>query len=254
VKFRKLMNEIFDEIVSRLHRQGIEEAINHLGQARSAFERAEWESANSQIRSFLESLFTSIAAIRLKTDKKGGVARKELENKGLLREREARLVQELIAVAGGASSHAGVSNADEARGRLLAGLGIAYIGLALIPELVRVEDIIVGNLTAPPSTRLPTDAEIYTSCPTCGEKQCLNEAEIVREGEATVYFCKHGCQPIVVVSPPESVAWPGRGYRLGSHVVRNAQDLFLPIIGPGKEVLIPASRAALMRKRPSDSS
>jgi hypothetical protein len=47
-------------------------------------------------------------------------------------------VQEFIAVADGPGSHAGVSNADESLGRFLAGLGIAYIGLGLVPELVRV--------------------------------------------------------------------------------------------------------------------
>lgn len=121
------MNEIFEEIASRLKRQGLDEALNHLTQAKSAFERSEWESANSQIRSFLESLFNSVAVIRLKTSKKGGTARKELEDSGLLRQREARLVQDFIVVAGGSGARAGVSNADEAKGRFLAGLGIAYI-------------------------------------------------------------------------------------------------------------------------------
>jgi len=167
----------------------------------------------------------------------------------LLQEKEARLVQDFMAVAGGAGSHAGVSNADEAKGRFLAGLGIAYIGLALIPELIRVEDIIVGNLTAPEGTSLPTNGEMYTSCPTCKEKQNLNEAEVVRDGEDTVYICRNGCQPIIVVSTPESEAWPGRGYRIGTHVIRNAEDLNLPIIGATKGVLIPASRAALKKKR-----
>jgi len=243
------MNKVLEDIVSRLKRQGLDESLNHLQQAKSAFERSEWESLNSQIRSFLESLFNNIAMIRLKSTKKGGIARKELEDSVLLQEKEARLIQDFMAVAGGAGSHAGVSNADEAKGRFLAGLGIAYIGLALIPELIRVEDIIVGNLTAPEGTSLPTNGEMYTSCPTCKEKQHLNEAEVVRDGEDTVYICRNGCQPIIVVSTPESEAWPGRGYRIGTHVIRNAEDLNLPIIGATKGVLIPASRAALKKKR-----
>jgi hypothetical protein len=47
---------------------------------------------------------------------------------------EARLVQTFMDVAGGAGSHAGRSNEDETRGRFLAGLGICYIGLSLIPR------------------------------------------------------------------------------------------------------------------------
>ena len=242
------MDTIFQQLVERLRRQGMEEALNHLLQARSAFDRGEWESANGQVRAFLESLYNRIAEICLKTDKKAGAARKELETAGLLRDREARLVQEFVAVAGSSGSHAGVSNADEAMGRFVAGLGVAYIGLALIPELVRVEDVIVGNLTAPPGTRFPTDAEMNTSCPTCGHNQNLAEAEIRRDGDDTIYICKSGCQTIVVVSTPESSAWPGRGYCIGKHVIRNAQDLLLPVIGgSGPGVLIPASPAALMR-------
>lgn len=243
------MNEVFENIVSRFKRQGLDEALNHLQWAKSAFDRSEWESANSLIRSFLESLFNNIAKIRLNSTKKGGAARKELEERGLLQEREARLIQDFFPVAGDAGSHAGVSNLDEAKGRFLAGLGVAYIGLALIPELIRVEDVVVGNLTDPKSTRLPTDGEMYTSCPTCKEKQLLNEAEVVRDGEDTVYICKNGCQPIIVVSTPESEAWPGRGYRIRNHVIRNAEDLHLPIIGATKGVLIPASHAALEKKR-----
>jgi hypothetical protein len=188
-----VMNKVLEDIVSRLKHQGLNESLNHLQQAKSAFERSEWESANSQIRTFLESLFNNIAAIRVKSNKKGGMARKELEDKGLLQERDARLLQYFMDTAGGKGSHAGVSNEDEVKGRFLAGLGIAYLGLALIPELVHVEDVIVGNLTAPSGKSLPTDREMYTSCPTCKENQHLNEAEIIRDGEDTVYICRNGC-------------------------------------------------------------
>ncbi|SHJ43171.1 hypothetical protein SAMN02745219_02537 [Desulfofundulus thermosubterraneus DSM 16057] len=234
-------------------RQGLNEAARHFSRAKSAFDRSEWESANSQVRSALESLFNAVAKLRLNSNKTGGAARQELQDAGLLRTREAKLVQEFIAVAGGSGSHAGVSNADESLGRFLAGIGIAYIGLALIPELVRVEDVLVGQLTAPAGTRLPTDKEVYTTCPTCGIRQTLAQAKISRDGKNTVYTCMHGCQTIVVVGEPEDAPWEGRGYRLGDHVIRNAQDMYLPIIGTGKEVLIPASKGALMKQRPSSS-
>ncbi len=243
------MEHVFKDLINRLVRQGLKETANHFLQAKSAFDRSEWESANSQVRSALESLFNSVARLRLNTNKTGGEARQLLEKSGLLRKREARLVQEFMAVAGGAGSHAGVSNADESLGRLLAGIGIAYIGLALIPELVRVEDVLVDQLSVPFGARLPTDREIYTTCPTCGTRQTLNEAQIIREGKETVYICQHGCQPIVVIGEPEDMPWEGRGYRLGKYVIRNTQDLHLPIIGTGKEVLISASKAALMKRR-----
>jgi len=95
---------------------------------------------------------------------------------------------------------------------------------------------------------LPTDEEIYTSFPTCKEKQRLNEAEVVRDSEDSVYICRNGCQPIIVVSTPESEAWSGRGYRIGTHVILNAENLHLPIIGATKRILILASHATLKKK------
>src|SRR5918998_675599 len=117
-------------IKARLQQQGFDTALNHLNQAESAFNRREWESANAQIRSCLEAVFEGVAGARLHTTETGGAARKELAEKGLLPRYEARLVQHFMDVAGGAGSHAGMSNEDEARGRFLAGLGICYIGLS----------------------------------------------------------------------------------------------------------------------------
>lgn len=244
------MKEHFHSLLERLNRQSFLEASRRFEQARSALDRSEWESANAQVRAALESLFNGVAALRLGTKKTGGEARAALEAAGILRGREARLVQEFIAVAGGAGSHAGVSNADESLGRFLASVGIAYIGLGLVPELVRVEDVLVGQLTAPPGARLPTDQEANTTCPTCGTSQTLSRASLTRKGAETVYMCVNDCQPIVVVGQPGDVPWEGRGYRLGPHVIRNASDLVLPIVGTGNSVLIPASKAALMSRRP----
>lgn len=249
------MDELFTQLMDRLNKQGLNECAIHFSHARSAYERSEWESANAQIRTALEALYDGIAKIRLKTDKTGGKARKQLEDSGLLRPREARLVQEFIAVAGGAGSHAGVSNSDESKGRILAGIGVAFIGLALIPELIKVEDVLIGNLSAPANARLPTDKEIYTTCPTCGAKQTLSEASIMRKETETIYTCLNGCQPIAVVGEPGKEPWEGRGYRLGSHVIRNPSDMHLPIVGSqaSVELLVPASKSALMKDKASDS-
>ncbi|PSW29055.1 hypothetical protein C9J19_08465 [Photobacterium phosphoreum] len=241
------MDKIFEILHARLKTQGLYESDLHFSHAHSAFERSEWESANAQIRTALESLFDNVAKLTLDSNKTGGAARKQLQDNGLLRPREAKLVMEFMSVAGGAGSHAGVSNADESYGRMLAGIGIAYMGLALIPELIRVEDVLIGNLTAPEGASLPTDIEMFTSCPTCHLKQSLSVASITRDNKDTIYICKNGCQTIVVVSSPEESAWSGRGYRLGNYVLRNAQDLFLPIKEGVPPILIPASKAALMK-------
>jgi hypothetical protein len=101
-------------------------------------------------------------------------ARQGLEYAGLLRAREARFVQEFMTVAGGTGSQTGVANSDESLDRLLAGIGIACIGLALILEFIRVEDLLIEQLTAPPGARLTTDKEIHTIRPTCSTQQTLS--------------------------------------------------------------------------------
>lgn len=252
---------VLTELYDRLQRQGCTIALSHLRQAESAFQRREWEAANAQVRSGLEALFDEVARIRLGSVKSGGAARKELEAHRVLRPREGALTKAFMDLAGSSGSHAGVSNEDEARGRILAGAGIAYLALGLIPELTRVEDIVGEKLSAPEGSRLPTDAEIRTECPACGQAQFLSEAEVHRDGEDTVYTCRNGCQTIVVISKPGQSPWPGRGYRIGEHVIRNARNILLPVIAAAgasfinpPAVLIPASPAALMKRRPDAPS
>jgi hypothetical protein len=250
------MQDRVDLTKKRLKRQSFDDALNHLGQAESAISRGEWESANAQTRSFLESVFNEVARITLGTKKTGGNARKELETKGILAAKEAKLIQSFMDLAGQSGSHAGSSTDEDAQGRMMIALGIAEIALTLVPELVRVQDVVIGQLKAPKGTRLPSDSEVKAKCPTCGEQQFLSEATIKRDGGDTVYVCRNACQAIVVVSKPGDTAWPGRGYRLGPHLIRNACDLLLPVISLSNPalvppaVLIPASKAALMRQRP----
>ncbi len=81
------------EINRRLRRQDCTVAEKHLDQAASALGRNEWESASAQVRSAVEASFDRVAEIRLNTAKRGGAARKELETRGLLSEKQGRLVQ-----------------------------------------------------------------------------------------------------------------------------------------------------------------
>jgi hypothetical protein len=123
---------------------------------------------------------------------------------------------------------------------------VSLIGLALLPQLIRVQDVFATQLVPPDGTTLATDDEIRTTCPTCHAEQTLGEAGITRIEAETVYTCKNGCQRIVVVGQPGKIAWPGRGYRLGPYTIRNANDLFVPVgVLPGG-VRLPASRQALM--------
>ena len=231
------------DIKNRLRRQDCGVAENHLEQAASALARGEWESAGAQARSAVEGLFDRVAELRLNSPKRGGAARKELEARGLLSEKQARFVQAFMDYAGASGSHAGTSSPEVAKGRYLAGVGVLLIGLDLLPDLVRVQDVL------PASSAPADDGRALTSCRTCGTQQTLKECEIRRDGPDTVYVCRNGCQVLVVVSTPGDSPWPGRGYRLGDYVIRNASDLFLTVPGSVAKVLIPASPAALMKSR-----
>jgi len=232
------------DIKRRLQRQDCAVAEKHLDQAASALARGEWESASAQVRSAVEALFDRVAQLRLDTSKRGGAARKQLEAEGVLSEKQAKFIQSFMDYAGASGSHAGSSSPDEAKGRYLAGLGILFIGLNLVPELVRLQDVL------PPSNAPADDGRVTTSCRTCGTQQTLQDCELRRDGPDTVYVCRNGCQILVVVSVPGDSPWPGRGYRLGDHVIRNASDLFVTVPGSAARVLIPASPAALMKSRP----
>lgn len=112
------------------------------------------------------------------------------------------------------------------------------------------EILVWAGLDVPSNLRLPSDAQITTSCPTCGEKQSLSEAAIIDEGDELIYACKIGCGPMLVIGPPNDEPWPGRGYRMGDWVLRNATDLTFRLIDQsgkpsGQPVFFPASSHAL---------
>ena len=118
--------------------------------------------------------------------------------------------------------------------------------------IVRAEEVFKNAGIRGPNNSVFFDADFVTECPTCKVKQHLAEAAISLDGDDTLYSCKNGCQPITVISRPGIVAWPGRGYRLGTHVIRNACDIVISTKGMAKALLIPASKAALMKVRPHD--
>jgi hypothetical protein len=91
-------------------------ARNHYEQATRAFEREDWEAANAQFRSACDAAFDTLAhANGCPKTKKGGNARKWLEEQGHLAKDEADLSRAFMAFAGRAGSHAGISDQVDAQ-------------------------------------------------------------------------------------------------------------------------------------------
>jgi hypothetical protein len=120
-------------------------------------------------------------------------------------------------------------------------------------ELVSAERVFKLQDFRPRGAPAFTDTDFTTACPTCSAQQTLAQARMSLDDSDTVYSCKNGCQAIVVIGRPGLAAWPGRGYRLGDYVIRNARDIVLKTEAMPAAVLIPASKAALMKIRADES-
>jgi hypothetical protein len=97
-------------------RPDLDVARSHYEQATRAFERGDWMAANSQFRSACDATFDTLAHAKgCPKGKKGGNARKWLEEKGFLEKDEAELTRAFMAFAGRAGSHAGISDQVDAQ-------------------------------------------------------------------------------------------------------------------------------------------
>ncbi|MEZ9319350.1 toll/interleukin-1 receptor domain-containing protein [Vibrio sp. 10N.286.51.E5] len=120
-------------------------------------------------------------------------------------------------------------------------------------EIVKVEDVFRHQGIAPKGGEAIKDKHMTTTCPACNKNQKLDEASLSLEQDETIYTCKNGCQPIVVVGRPGIVAWPGRGYRLGDHVIRNVKDVLVKTNDMAVPIVLDGRQAALMKTRPKAS-
>jgi len=117
-------------------------------------------------------------------------------------------------------------------------------------DLVKVEDVFAKQAIGSKGGRPIRDSDMRTACPACGTEQLLSEAILSLDAGETVYTCRNGCQPIVVVGRPGIVAWPGRGYRLGDHVIRNVRDVSVKNEDMHAPMILNAREASLMKRRP----
>ncbi len=104
----------------KLTELGFPNAAGHYRQALDAFSRGDWAAANSQIRSLLEDLLPGLAErVEGKRPREVRAALDKLTAKDFLIEGEYSLLRGLWDAAQPRGSHAGLSDAAEARFRLM---------------------------------------------------------------------------------------------------------------------------------------
>lgn len=113
---------------------GWDAAATHYRQAAENVSSGNWESANSQCRSFLEDLIPRMAATLSdkKTPEKARSALQHMQDKGLLGDGEFDFARGLWEMCNSRGSHAGRSDPTEARFRLLA---VTAYGRFLLSQL-----------------------------------------------------------------------------------------------------------------------
>jgi hypothetical protein len=128
-------DEIAQEVVRLFgDRPALAVARNHYEQAQRAFDRGDYEAANSQFRSAYDATYDALAhAMGCPVDRTGGLARRWLQDNGHIDEDEADLMKTFAVFAGRAGSHAGLSDASDSQLRrhfatALIAFGVAKFG------------------------------------------------------------------------------------------------------------------------------
>lgn len=241
-----ILDNTISKIKKVLQARDLEITLNHFEQIPVLISNKNWEAANGQIRSFLESLFNDLCFLTLNKSKKGGDARIALQNANILSKEQANYIFSFMKLSHGSGSHPGLSNEDESTSRWFGCLSIATLACSLFPSIIRVSDLFnLAEIKAPGLIKF-TDNLFYTTCPTCEENQLLNECTIQEKKGETIYTCKNGCQIVAIVSKPMDVAIEGRGFRIKDYVLRNPSKILikLPLSRP---ILIPKSSASLKK-------
>ncbi len=125
----------------RLHELGFTTTFTHLNQATDNAARGNWEAANSQVGSFLESLCEELAARLSTTPGKPpsrGEARKFLEEAGFLDKSEADLLRSFFQVLHSAGGrHSGTSSESDCHRRRLMAIALANYYLERLASFLR---------------------------------------------------------------------------------------------------------------------
>lgn len=239
------INQDIIKIRNELTNRNLKVTLKHFDEAISLFEQRKWESANGQIRSFLESLYNDVSQIVLKSNKTGGQARMLLQKEGIIDETQANFLLSFMKLAHTKGAHPGLSNESETTSRWYACLSLGIVGISLFPNIVTISDVFKNaGIKNPNGNQTFSDEMFGGTCPTCEESQFLSLCTISEENGETHYKCKNGCQDVLVISKTQKYA-KGRGYFLKDYVLRNAHDILIFV--PGGPIKLNKSPGALKK-------
>ena len=102
---------------------------------------------------------------------------------------------------------------------------------------------LLSPLAGPPGL---SEADVRTSCPSCGHSQRLDQA-LYLDGDPweSTYCCAECTLPLLLISPAGPVPWEGRGFEVAGWLLRNPTDVFCRPSSAAPEIRIPASPDAL---------
>jgi hypothetical protein len=90
------------------------------------------------------------------------------------------------------------------------------------------------------------DADISTTCISCGRIQSLAEATVDEyDRRGTAYRCSGCAHTILIVQTRGRVPWDGNGHRIRSWVIRNPRELILQSDQMSRPNVLRASPRAL---------
>lgn len=124
---------------ARLEQYGFAVASHHMNSALDHASDSKWDSANGQVRHFLESICEAIAARIYSGQGEApvrGQARQFLAQEGFLSVKESDLLKSLFQVLHGEGGHAGTSSSDDCHRRRLMAVSMANYYLERLDKLV----------------------------------------------------------------------------------------------------------------------
>ncbi|MFD3447443.1 hypothetical protein ACFDTO_22890 [Microbacteriaceae bacterium 4G12] len=229
----------------------MEETEIHLNQALDSYEKHNYEAANGQLRTSLESFFNYLAKLLLNSQKTGGQARQQLHKCDYITDNENELLKYFFKFAGENGAHAGKSDEFQSLSNIHVGLGIMTRMIRLFPIEMTVSKVYeLAGIDANGYNFVEKD--FSTECPTCLENQSIDECKVYVKENNTIYECKNGCQQIIIIAKfvEGTKGMENRGYRLKDYVIRNAKDMIVTIPNAINKVLIPASKNAFRKSHP----